>query len=107
VVGQYAYYGYYGAGGITLGVDFIQEMGSLVEVPNAGRLFWGIGAGGGMVMAGSASAIGVSGVFELGWHFESYPIELTSDWRPTYYLGNAFLSGLYSGYGGGAIRYFF
>lgn len=105
VLGQFGNYGT--NSGISMSADFIQEIGSLAEVDDVGRLFWGVGAGAGLVLSGDVTSIGVSGVVEIGWHFERFPLEVTTDWRPTMYLSDGPLTGLYFRYGGGAIRYFF
>lgn len=95
--------------GMSFGADFIKEFGALYTAP-AGRLFWGAGAGGGVIMYSlgtqSAAIVGVSGVVQLGWHFNSFPIEVVSDWRPTFLVGD-YIGGLYLGGGGGAVRWFF
>lgn len=104
VLGQYGMYGT--TSGTSMSVDFLQEVGSLAEVDNTGRLFWGVGAGAGLILFGGSQTMGISGVVELGWHFEQFPLEITTDWRPTLYFGDAYLTGMYYR-GGGAIRYFF
>jgi hypothetical protein len=95
--------------GLSAGADYIVEFPALAE-GSAGRLFWGAGAGAGLVLydAGgkSGAVIGVAGVIELGWHFKAFPLELVTDWRPTFFIGDA-LSGLWLGGGGGAVRWYF
>ena len=105
VLGQYGSYGT--NSGFSMSADFIREIGSLAEVENVGRLFWSVGAGVGIVISGDTQTFGASGVMEFGWHFERFPLEVTTDWRPTFYLGDGHMGGLYFRYGGGAIRYFF
>ena len=95
--------------GTSVGVDFIKEFKPLWK-PRFGQLIWGVGAGAGALLYNvgkdSATIIGVSGVIQLGWHFESVPIELITDWRPTFYIGD-YIGGLSFNGGGGAIRWYF
>lgn len=98
-----------GGWGTSVSADFIKEFPTLAE-GSAGRLFWGAGVGAGAVMynvgSNSATILGVSGVIQLGWHFASFPLELVSDWRPTFFIGD-YIGGLWWGGGGGALRWFF
>lgn len=95
--------------GMSFGADYIKEFGTLYD-HSAGKLFWGVGAGAGVILydlvGASATIIGVSGIIEFGWHFKSFPLEIVSDWRPTFFIGD-YIGGLYIGGGGGAIRWFF
>ena len=96
--------GYSGAG-LHLSADYMQELGELDAPTGDFRVFYAGGFGAGIASYNSYSAIGVSGVLELGFHMKQYPIELTLDWRPSFFMGD-YLNGLYLGHGGGAIRYY-
>ena len=101
--------GLHGSNGTSLGVDYILEMPDLAA-GSAGRVLWGAGAGAGVLLYSvgnnSATVIGVSGIVQLGWHFNAFPLEIIADWRPTFWIGD-FFGGLNLGGGGGAIRWFF
>jgi hypothetical protein len=107
ILGQYCYYGTCLTNSTSMNVDFLQEVGMLAEVENAGSLFWSVGAGAGMILVGTYQSTWISGVVELGWHFEKFPLEITTGWRPTWSLGNTYMSGMNFNGGSGAIRYFF
>jgi hypothetical protein len=97
--------------GLSLGADYIQEFQPFART-EGGDLFAGVGVGAGLVqyrdVFDQASVLGISAVFELGWHFNRVPLELIIDWRPTFYFGDfAELGGFFGGGGGGAIRWFF
>lgn len=96
--------------GQSLAVDYVHELGNFWDPPY-GRLFWGLGAG---ILANFHSAMGsrgtdfaIAGVFEVGWHFKDFPLELTVDARPTFYLGDSPETSSLWPYGGGAVRWFF
>ena len=95
--------------GVSFGADFIKEFGSLFD-HRLGTLKWGVGGGAGVVLYSvgtySSTIIGISGVVQLSWHFKSFPLEIVTDWRPTYFIGD-YIGGVYLGGGGGAIRYYF
>jgi hypothetical protein len=95
--------------GFSLGADYVFEFDPVYK-HKSGELFWGVGGGAGAVFydvgIDSATVFGVSAVIELGWHFKSIPLEIVTDWRPTYFVGD-FIGGFYVGGGGGAIRWFF
>lgn len=95
--------------GLSVGADYIMEMPDLAAWA-PGRLFWGVGAGAGLVLYSinnnSGISVGISGVLQLGWHFNEFPLELITDWRPTFYVGDFLAGGHFNG-GGGAIRWFF
>ncbi len=92
-----------------IGVDYLRELGTWVNLP-PGRLWWGLGAGVEAYMYTwwheSYTSIGIAGIFEVGWHFKNFPLELTASLRPTFYLGDHYYSGFYP-YGGGAARWYF
>ncbi len=96
--------------GFGVSADLVVEK-PITDIPNVGKVFWGVGGGGGLYSWGYGSTVGVSGVVELGLHFTDFPVEITTDIRPTYwvdgggyvdYYGSAFQIG-----GGGAVRYYF
>jgi hypothetical protein len=95
--------------GFSLGADYVHEFAPLYKHPR-GELFWGVGGGAGAVFydvgIDSATVFGLSAVIELGWHFKSIPLEIVTDWRPTYFVGD-YIGGFYFAGGGGAIRWFF
>jgi hypothetical protein len=102
--------------GTSIDAHYIMEFPALYE-SDAGRFFWGAGGGAGVYMYSfdsglpgveevSEMVLSVQGVVELGWHFKSMPLEIISDWRPTFNIGDA-VSGFAAGGGGGAIRWFF
>ncbi len=95
--------------GVSVGADYVMEFAPLAK-GGAGRLFWGAGVGAGLLLydvgVNQSNIIGVSGIVELGWHFQALPLELIVDWRPTYFIGD-YLDGLWLGGGGGAIRWYF
>lgn len=95
--------------GIGFGADAIQDVAHLVD-HEAGSLKLGVGGGLGLVMYSvgpfSATVAGVSGVVQVGWQFSSIPLEIVTDWRPTFFIGD-YLGGLYLGGGSGAVRWYF
>ncbi len=95
--------------GNSIGVDYILEFNDLAK-GSPGRLYWGAGAGAGLLLYSygkdSASIIGISGVVQLGWHFNAFPLEIIADWRPTFWIGD-YYGGINLSGGGGAIRWFF
>ena len=95
--------------GTSLGADYVMEFPDIAS-GEVGRLFWGVGLGAGLLLyadgGNSATVIGISGVVELGWHFERWPLELIADWRPTFWIGD-FIGGLGVRGGTGAIRWYF
>ncbi len=99
-----------GSCGIALSGDYVYEFEDLVN-EDVGRLFLG-GGGGGFLYnyatfgryAGGYSGAGIHGVFELGWHFNEFPLELAIDIRPAFDIGR--FRGLFID-GGGSIRIFF
>jgi hypothetical protein len=94
--------------GLSFSGDFIKEFRPFVRTP-VGDMFAGVGVGAGLVryrdFNDEADVVGISGILELGWHFNEVPLELILDWRPTYYFGD-FIGGFFFGGGGGAIRWF-
>lgn len=98
-----------GGFGASVGADYVMEFKPLWEPP-FGRLFWGAGGGVSALfysfLGNSSTVIGISGVVELGFHFNAFPVELISDWRPGFYIGDYF-GGVHLGYGGGAVRWYF
>jgi hypothetical protein len=88
VVGQYFGYGF-GAD-----VDAVQELGSLFK-HEAGELVWGAGGGVGLTTWDTvigyegASSLSISGVGQLAWRFNALPLEVTAEWRPTFFLTSA------------------
>ncbi len=102
------YPGVYGSD-IDVGVDYLREVGTWVNVP-VGRLWWGLGAGAEAYLYkwwnSSYTSVGVVGLFEVGWHFKNIPVELTANLRPTFFLGSDHYGGLYL-YGGGSARWYF
>lgn len=113
-VGSLGAFGRYGCGfncGIAISGDYIGEFSDLLEEVSEGELFLGAG-GGGFVYNWNGVALGVNGVFEVGWHFRQVPVELILDIRPM--LG--FDTGSFRAFddelffdidGGGAVRYYF
>jgi hypothetical protein len=104
-----------GSCGLALSGDYIFEFEDLVN-EDVGRLF--LGGGGGAFLynygtfgryASGYSGVGVHGVFELGWHFNEFPLEIAIDIRPAF----DFVSPPFDDHspffidGGGSIRIFF
>ena len=78
------------------------------------RLRWGVGAGTAIASYGFGGfgglLIDASAVVELVLEFENLPVEVTTDWRPGYWIGlgdAASIGALHLNGGGGAIRWFF
>jgi hypothetical protein len=97
--------------GTSADLDYVMEFKPLFN-HEAGHLFWGAGAGVGAYMytawAGATyTEFSVSGIVELGWHFSQFPVEVVTDWRPTFVTGDLGYGGLYLAGSGGAIRYYF
>ncbi|MBI5610758.1 MAG: hypothetical protein HY902_17910 [Deltaproteobacteria bacterium] len=94
--------------GLDVGVDYVHEMGTWVDVA-PGRLWWDLGAGAEALLydylGHNSTVLGVAGIFEVGWHFKKFPVELTASVRPTFYIGN-YWEGFHFG-GGGAARWYF
>ena len=104
-----AFAGVHGAWGTSVGADYILEMGDLISA-SSWRLYWGGGAGAGLLMYSvgnsQAAIIGVSGVLQLAFHLRRFPVEIVTDWRPTFWIGD-FIGGLNLSGGGGALRWYF
>ncbi len=98
--------------GLSLSADFLYEFAELTENDD-GRLFAGVGGGVGFAQGYrfGGSFLVLNGVFELGWHFRSFPLEILLDVRPTFALGPATTFGRYAGFDplgvGLAFRWFF
>ncbi|MFZ1257293.1 MAG: hypothetical protein WAR77_13120, partial [Saprospiraceae bacterium] len=54
----------------------------------------------------SSSSFGLSGCLGLDYKFADYPINLSADWIPTFFI-NGFGDGFGAGYGALAVRYVF
>jgi hypothetical protein len=110
VVGQY--FGY----GLGLDVDAVQQLGTLAK-NDAGELVWGAGGGVGLATWDNvigyegSSSLSVSGVGQLAWRFNAVPVEVTAEWRPSFFVssvpGFSSDSQLYLFGTGGAVRWFF
>lgn len=110
-IGNYGhYYGRYACVGCGIGIagDYVYEFQDLVN-ESSGRLF--LGAGGGAAFYtygnryyGGSSGLAINGVFELGWHFAEFPLELVLDVRPAFSFGPF---GAFWLDWGAAIRFFF
>jgi len=53
----------------------------------------------------STTTIGIFGLIGLDYKFADYPINLSLDWAPTYYIGSGYVRGFYGGYGALSVRY--
>lgn len=115
-VGNFGTWGNYYCGfacGFGLSADYIYEFQDLVN-ESAGRLF--LGAGGGAYFASYdaygrygryAGSFGLHGVFELGWHFSEFPLEIVIDIRPVFDFTPGFIDNFFGLTGGASIRFFF
>lgn len=85
--------------GWSLSADFLYEFADLTENGD-GRLFAGVGGGVGFAQGYrlGGNFLVLNGVFELGWHFRSFPLEIVLDVRPIVSLGPA--AGVFGRYGG-------
>jgi len=114
--GDFGAYGRYDldctvACGFGVSADYVFEFQDLVVDPQAGRLFLGGGVGG---FLGTYTApgdddlvdFGINGVFELGWHFYRFPLELIIDVRPALAFGD-FAPDFLAIDGGFAARWYF
>lgn len=91
------------ARGLAANADVLLEMPQLWTNGTL-ALNWNAGLGAGVIL-GSPSAVAVNGVAGLSLQLKPFPIELTTEFRPTFILADLW-GGMYFG-GGGAIRYFF
>lgn len=53
----------------------------------------------------SSTSLGIQGYVGLDYTFKDLPINLTLDWIPTLYLGDAFTTGFAGGFGTLGVRY--
>jgi len=68
------------------------------------RLSGYYGAGGTLALGGN-NALGANGVLGLEYNFAEFPLNVTLDWIPTFYLLNS--DGFKADHGGVGLRYYF
>lgn len=94
--------------GMNIGIDGLKTMGPPIDIP-VGLLWWGIGAGASAVLyrvgGYSATIVGGSVFGEVGWHFRTFPLEVTASVRPTFLVGD-YIGGFHFD-SGGAVRWYF
>ncbi len=96
--------------GISLSGEYMYEFANLVE-EDVGRLFAG-GGGGAFLYSintfgryhGGYAGAGIHGVFDLGWQFREFPLEIAIDIRPGFDFG--LYQSLFIDWGG-SLRIFF
>ncbi len=93
--------------GFALGVDVVFELPPVLYKNGDIKTPWYVGGGVALWSYDSYSAIFFSGVVGLAFQFQKIPLEIAIEWRPLLYLGDGYLTGLYLGGGGGAIRWYF
>ncbi len=95
--------------GFGAGVDYVQEFVDIAQ-PSWGKFNLYGGAGGAFhaydVGVDQAALIGVAGVLGINLHFTEVPLELATEWRPSFIIGD-YVSGLHLGGAGGSIRWYF
>ncbi|MBK8625236.1 MAG: hypothetical protein IPN86_06655 [Saprospiraceae bacterium] len=83
------------------------------EIASVDGLKWYYGAGANVyfwswesnfIDPGSTTSIGISGVLGLDYKFSDYPVNLSADWIPTFFI-NGYGNGFSGGYGALAVRY--
>jgi hypothetical protein len=93
----------------TLGLDYVQELGPLIDI-EAGHLVWSIGGGVGTIFrigeGDDFFHFGISAVTGPVWQFKLMPIEVALDVRPSLVFGDEY-GGVYVGVGGALRWYFF
>lgn len=91
--------------GLAANVDGLLEMPQFFNQFGVG-INWYIGAGAGVVLANSP-ALGVNAVIGASAQLEQFPLELTAEFRPTYFIGGEAWNYFSWSTGGGALRYYF
>ena len=102
----YAFYRWFNVGAL-----YEHHMG---EIKGLDGLNWYIGGGGSAYFfsfddafigdGGTSTSFALLGVIGLDYKFKNYPINLSLDWMPAFFL-NGFGNGFDGGYGGLSVRY--
>lgn len=92
----------------SLSLDYVQELGPIVDIA-AGHLVWAVGGGVGTIfdLEGLEDIwhFGISAVTGPIWQFKFIPVEFGLDFRPSLVFGDVY-GGVQLGFGG-AIRWYF
>lgn len=72
--------------GKAVSIDLVREFGPRWRAGNNAGWWWGLGIGGGGFIKSGIAPV-VSGILQGGWHLRRLPIELTTDYRPTWHNG--------------------
>lgn len=109
VVGTYG--GYFANNyGFSVGADYLRVMPDIVRGTFA-ALNWNVGAGVSTISLSryayaNETILGASGILGLGLELKAVPVEVVVEWRPSIFSGT-YLSGVYLGETGGAVRWYF